>query len=317
MRVTAFDQRETARWDAFVSDAPMATFLHSRRFLSYHGDRFDDRSLLVFDEKDRLVGVLPAAVDPNDKARVVSHPGATYGGLVHTGRLLGDGMLRALDAACAHYRASAFTHLLYKATPSIYHRAPYDDDLYALFRLDARRVRCDLSAAIALENRGRVSDRRRRGARKAATSGVEIRAGRDLLPRYWPVLEATLRDRHGARPVHALDEIKLLADLFPDNIRCCCALMDDEVVAGVVLFETATVAHAQYIAATPVGRSVGALDMLFDSLIEHARDSGKRFFDFGISNEEHGRMLNTDLFGFKTEFGASGIVHDFYEVSLG
>jgi len=316
MRVAPYEQADAARWDALVDESAMGTFLHSRRFLSYHGDRFEDRSLLAFDEKDRLVGVLPAAVDPNDKTRIVSHPGATYGGFVHDGRLLGEGMLSAFSAVCEHYRASAFERFLYKATPSIYHRAPSDDDLYALFRLKARRVRCDLSAAIALEHRGRLSDRRKRGARKAANKGIRIVRDREFLPRYWQVLEDTLNSRHDARPVHTLDEIELLAEWFPDNIAFFYALLDDHVVAGIVLFETATVAHAQYIAASPAGREVGAMDMLFEALIERAHADGKRYFDFGISNEDQGRALNDGLYRFKCEFGASGIVHEFYEVQL-
>lgn len=316
MRVAAYQNSDSGRWDSLVDESPMGTFLHSRRFLSYHGDRFDDQSLLFFDEKRRLVGVLPAAVDPDDRTRIVSHPGATYGGLIHAGRLLGDKMLQALAAACEHYETAGFNRFLYKATPTIYHRAPSDDDLYALFRLRSQRVRCDLSAAIAIEHRGRVTERRKRGARKAANSGVEIRKGGDLLPLYWPVLEATLQERHRAMPVHSLDQIIALAGRFPSHIMCCCAFLDDNLVAGVVIFETATAAHAQYIAATPEGRSTGALDMVFEHLIDRANDDGKRYFDFGISNEDQGWTLNNGLFNFKSEFGASGVVHEFYEIEF-
>lgn len=316
MRIAAFEEGDAGRWDTLVAAAPMATFLHTRQFLSYHGNRFVDRSLMIFDEKDRLVGVLPAAIDPNDSACVVSHPGATYGGIVHAGRLVGEDMITALAALCGHYRNAGFSRFLYKAIPSIYHKAPADDDLYALFRVGAGRIRCDLSAAVALDKRGRVSERRKRGARKAAAAGVQILEGSNLLSRYWRVLEENLQDKHGAGPVHRLDEIELLAARFPTGVSCSCALLDDEVVAGVVLFETENVSHAQYIATMPTGRSIGALDMLFESLIQGARDKGKRFFDFGISNEDQGRILNSGLFGFKSEFGASGIVHEFYEIGL-
>ena len=40
----------------------------------------------------------------------------------------------------------------------------------------------------------------------------------------------------------------------------------------------------------------------------------KKFFDFGISNEAQGRKLNQGLSYWKESFGASTIVHDFYEV---
>ncbi len=65
----------------------MATFLHTRRFLAYHQDRFKDVSLLLANDKG-IVGLFPAALDPAEARTVVSHPGITYGGLLHSGNRL-------------------------------------------------------------------------------------------------------------------------------------------------------------------------------------------------------------------------------------
>jgi hypothetical protein len=58
---------------------------------------------------------------------------------------------------------------------------------------------------------------------------------------------------------------------------------------------------------------LGGLDLLFHYLITEVFKN-KRFFDFGISNENQGRKLNNGLSYWKESFGASIIVHDFYEV---
>ena len=42
--------------------------------------------------------------------------------------------------------------------------------------------------------------------------------------------------------------------------------------------------------------------------------TGKKYFDFGISNEQQGRKLNEGLSFWKEGFGARTITHDFYEV---
>ena len=73
----------------------MATFLHTRCFLAYHHDRFRDVSLLLANDRE-IVGLFPAAVDPGDVRRVVSHPGITYGGLLHSGTLYGERMIDAI-----------------------------------------------------------------------------------------------------------------------------------------------------------------------------------------------------------------------------
>jgi hypothetical protein len=302
--------------DDFVGRAPMGTLLHTRRFLSYHGDRFRDLSLALVDESERLLAIFPAAADPGDERCVVSHPGATYGGIVHDGRLRGGRMIEALETISGHYAGEGFDRLRYKAIPHIYHRVPAGDDLYALFRLGARLYRCDLSCSIPLGERRTPSDRRRRSLKKALKAGVEVSRGAGFISPLWRVLEDNLAREHGARPVHSEEEIRRLHAFFPDEIEFVVALVDGEVAAGAVLFVTPTVMHAQYIASTALGYQMSALDPVFESCIEDAGARGLRYFDFGTSNEREGRHLNEGLFQFKSEFGGGGVPHEYYELDL-
>ena len=64
-----------------------------------------------------------------------------------------------------------------------------------------------------------------------------------------------------------------------------------------------------------VGREIGALDLLLDYLIKNIYKD-KKYFDFGISNEDAGRYLNTGLIAQKEGFGARAVVHDFYELEI-
>jgi hypothetical protein len=311
-----FQPGDAPAWDGFVEGCLQATFLHSRRFLSYHGDRFEDVSLIVEDDGE-CVGVFPAAVAPSDRSLVVSHPGATYGGVVHRGALRGERMVEALRAICALYAEAGFARLSYKVVPAIYHRAPAQDDLYALFRLGFRRARCDLSSAIDLANRLRVSNRRTRALKKAVKGGVRVERGIAHITPFWGVLSDNLRTRFDARPVHTIEEIRMLSERFPNDIHLVCGLVEERVVAGVVLFETPTATHAQYIASAQEGQTISALDAVFENCIAAAAESGRRWFDFGISNEDCGQVLNEGLYEFKSNFGGGGVVHEFYECRLG
>jgi len=315
LTVRPFETADSERWDAFCAISEQATLLHTRKFLSYHGDRFTDRSLLV-EADGKLLGVFPAAEHPTQRDHIVSHPGATYGGMVHNGALRAARMLAAVQAVGSHYRSHGYQRLIYKAVPGFYQRRPSQDDLYALFRLGAVRTRCDISSTIDLQARGAVSERRRRSLKKAMKSGIVMVSGSQWLPALWEVLVDNLERKHGCIPVHTLDEISLLASRFPDAIRCVCAILDQQVVAGILLFETATAAHAQYIASSETGYLVSALDAVVDHCIEAAVQGGKRWFDFGISTEAGGMHLNEGLFGFKTEFGSGGFIHEFYELAL-
>lgn len=295
----------------------MATFLHTRRFLAYHGARFADASVILRDAERRIVGLFPAALDPADARSVISHPGITFGGLLHAGELYGEKMVEAFAALRKHYANSGFQQLKYKAVPYIYHQVPAADDVYALFRGGATLYRCDLSCAIDLAHRREASSRRKRGQKKSVKLGLQIADGLPFLEQMWQVLEDNLGRKHGAKPVHTAAEIRYLHSLFPENIRFVVGLLGNQVVAGVVLFITATVVHAQYIAASAAGYEASALDALLENCIEQAQALGVKYFDFGISNEAGGHYLNSGLYQFKVEFGGGGVAHEFYELSIG
>ena len=175
------------------------------------------------------------------------HPGITYGGLLHQGRLRGERMIKSLEKIRQHYAAQGRTRLIYKVVPAFYHQSPAQDDLYALFRLGAQRTRCDLSCAIDLQHRLPVSERRRRSLKNAIKAGVEIVEGNQNLYALWEVLTSNLASKHGAKPVHTLSEITVLAERFPSNIRCVCGHLNEKIVAGVLMFVSPTTHHAQYI----------------------------------------------------------------------
>lgn len=315
MKARWYEAADTAQWEHFVAGCHQATFLHLRRYLDYHGTRFREGSIVLADEGGRWLGVLPAAASPQRAATLVSHPGLTYGGFLHHGGLAGGAMLDALRAALDLLPEAGFDALEYKAVPWIYHERPAQDDLYALFRCGAQRYRCDLSAALPLDRPAALNDNRRRALRRAEASGLTVEEAPGRLADFWPLLADNLAARHDARPVHSLDEIRLLADRFPANIRLWVARRGDGLLAGVLLYQVAVVSHAQYIASNAEGNGVGALDAIFAAAMTQARAAGCRWFDFGISNEDQGRVLNDGLYRFKHGFGAGGVVHEFFRLA--
>ena len=92
IEIVPYESSHAETWDEFCAEAPNSNFLHSRAFLSYHGDRFKDLSLLIMDS-GKVLGLFPAALSLSDPAVVVCHPGITYGSLVHQGKLSGNRMV--------------------------------------------------------------------------------------------------------------------------------------------------------------------------------------------------------------------------------
>jgi Acetyltransferase (GNAT) domain len=260
--------------------------------------------------------VFPAAGNPAAPQMVISHPGLTYGGVVHDGSVCGEAMIGALESIAQHYRGLGYQKLRYKAVPTIYHARPAEDDLYALFRLGARLYRSDLSATIDLASRGRVTQRRVRSRKRALAEGVSTEESWAEVAAFWRVLEQNLAYRHGVSPVHSLDEIRMLRDRFPRDVLLIVARIDSELVGGAVMFAAGPVMHMQYTATTERGRGASATDLVMEHAIELGVKRGCRYFDFGVCTVDEGRSLDQDLYRFKVSFGAGGVIYDHYELDL-
>ncbi len=278
--------------------------------MEYHAHRFDDYSLLIY-EGDKLVALLPANRVTDT---LYSHGGLTYGGLIMNTRNTTAQVVDIMNDIVNFLRGEDFVRWIYKPVPHIYHRYPAESDLYALFRLGARPIGCHVSSTISLTNPLRMRAGRREGVKKAMCAGLRVEECADFAP-FWNLLENNLQSRFQVKPVHSLDEIKLLHSRFPDHIRLFVTLRGDEVLAGSVVYDMGDIVHSQYISASPEGKKTGALDLLHAHLLGEVF-AGRKWFDFGQSTEDMGRYLNEGLVAQKEGFGGRGVVYTVYEVAL-
>ena len=309
--VRSYAPEDRTEWDAFITRSKNGTFLFMRGFMDYHSDRFVDASALVTDAGGRLLALFPAN---RSGARIASHAGLSYGGMICDETMVAPLALDIFAAWFSYCRAQGAEQIVYKAVPPIYHRMPADEDRYALFYHGATLYRRDMTQTVDLVAQAPVQERRRRGARKAQKAGLVVRESADINA-FWDVLAGNLASRHGLRPVHTAEELLLLQGRFPENIRLFAVYEGETLRAGTLLFLCGQTIHAQYIASDDAARGLGALDILFSTLLDLFRDKA-RYFDFGNSNEDEGTYLNRGLTEFKEGFGARAIVQDFFRLDL-
>lgn len=308
VEVVKYSQEFKAAWDAFVESSKNGTFLLYRDYMEYHANRFTDHSLLFY-RKGRLVALLPA----NEVGQEVhSHGGLTYGGIISDNRMKVHVMLEVFEAMMLHFRWKSFERMLYKTIPHIYHQVPAEEDLFALFRNNARFYRRDASSVIEMAQPVGYNRQRRWEVKKAKRAQLQVQESQDY-SQFMQVEQELLQEKYDKQPVHTAEEMELLSSRFPENIRLFEACHNGVMVAGIILYETATVAHCQYMSATARGRALGAMDVLVDHLLTEAYPH-KKYFDFGISTDEQGQYLNQGLARNKESYGARTVVHDFYEL---
>ena len=312
MEIQRYDASMSSRWDDFVRASRNGTFLHQRGYMDYHSDRFDDCSLVASID-GKLCALLPACIEGDT---LWSHRGLTYGGwIVPLKHFDVTVMMAVMDAAALWMKDNGIKRFVYKAIPHIYHRYPCEEDLYALFRHGASLTETNISTTIDLTCPLPLDRGNKSGANAARKAGIRVGESSDW-EGYWQLLSSLLDERYDTRPVHSIEEITLLQGRFPNNIRLYTATLGSELLAGVVLYLSMPVAHCQYIGATPLGKESKALTLLFEHLINEYQRLGFRYFDFGISNEDHGRYLNEGLVRQKSRLGGRGIAYNIFEISL-
>ncbi len=311
MEIRVYDKSKKNIWDDFIKKSKNGTFLLLRDYMDYHKDRFNDNSLMFYDDKDTLMAVLPANKDGNV---INSHGGLTYGGLILNSKIKMPIMLSIFEDLILYCQENNIKEIMYKRVPYMYHTIPSEEDLYSLFLYNAKLYARNVSSVVKLDEEINFQTRRKRQIKKAVKNNIKVIES-DEYETYWKIVKDNLRIKHGVEPVHTEEEIKKLHRLFPQNIRLFCAYKGNEVLAGVVIYETNIVAHAQYISATDEGKKLGALDFVFDHLINKTFKR-KKYFDFGISNENRGKYLNKGLINQKEGFGASAIVYDQYLIKV-
>ncbi|WP_452219845.1 GNAT family N-acetyltransferase [Lacinutrix salivirga] len=278
--------------------------------MDYHSDRFNDFSQMIY-KNNKLIAVLPANRIGNT---LYSHQGLTYGGLVLHSKTKFREVLELFKTLLKTLNEHSIETIELKLLPSIYTAVPSEELLYILFLLDAKPTRRDALAVINLNRKPKYSKDRVEGYKRGLKNGLVVKEV-DHFDEFWTtILTKNLLEKHHANPVHSLQEIQLLKQKFPKNIRQFNVYKNEEIVAGTTIFETKHVAHSQYISGNEDKNALGSLDFLHVHLIDTVFKE-KSYFDFGISNENQGKNINEGLQYWKEGFGARTVVQDFYSIT--
>lgn len=310
--IRRYNAEHAAEWDCFVPKTRNGTFLFMRSYMDYHADRFADHSLMVY-RKEKLCALLPA----NEKeGTFYTHGGLTYAGLLTAPSLGAADVCEIFELTNRYLAGQGFKKVIYKSIPWIYHRQPAEEDRYALFKVcRAQLIACDISSTIVIgDERKPFTESRRSGIRKAQKNGLSVSESNDY-DAFWLILRDNLSAKYGATPVHSAEEIKLLHSRFPENIRLFITSKPDGTpLGGAVIYECGTTIHTQYISASAEGKQLGAIDILFDHILNkvYCNRSKYKYFDLGTSTRDGGHILNEALIFQKEGFGGRGICYDTY-----
>lgn len=305
--IKKYTKEEFVIWNTFVKDSKNGTFLFHRDFMEYHKDRFHDYSLMVY-ENQTLIALLPA----NSKdSSVYSHQGLTYGGLLLKKSIGGEKLRDITDALIEFLKLNSIHTLFVKSIPVFYHRLPSNEFMFFLTESGAEIYHRDLNLGIDYSSPIKIHKNKMKHFERNKDLGFVIEEVNDFSGFWDHVLLPRLKEKHGVTPVHTIEEITLLKNRFPDNIKQFIISRNDVILAGITIFDTGLVAKSQYGAVTTAGEKYRALDFLFITLIQKYAEKGYKFFDMGTVTDGNFGLLKQ-----KEELGCEIYTQDFYKLNI-
>ena len=315
IRIEQYQDCMEEKWDKFIErDSCNGTFLQSRKFLNYHGvGKFEDCSLLVYKGSSTILALIPAHVLYEDGKKVfASHMGSTFGGIVFHRQFYNIAHVAAVLEVLEFYlKEQGFDKLILKQTSQIFSEKNNDLIEYFFFQRNYQYY-AEISFVIDLTNYNEdiVSNytlSRRRGYRHALKNELCLRRleKSEEIRGFYDVLTDNLQ-KFGAVPVHTYEELEDLRENRLNGIVDFYGVYKEEkmIAASMVFRFGQEVFHTQYLAALQDELDVFPNNYMDTQLIMLAKQENFHYFSFGISTEEHGRVLNMHLAEFKEGFGS-------------
>ena len=287
--------------------------MFDRNYMDYHQDRFSDFSLMFF-ENNRLAAILPASRSGNTLS---SHAGLTFGGFITDNDMKQHRMNDCLSELLLFSKTNGIDEIIYKMIPHIYHRQPSEEDKYALYSLGGRIITIDASTYINFKDPIKLTKGRKAQISRAKRENVIVKEDNTscIFDKFIEMENHILWERHNTTATHTGKELSMLQERFPENIHLFGGFLEDELIAGTVIYEYENVIHTQYMASNDIAREIGGLDIVINTVIEKYKNK-KDWLDFGISTEHNRIYLNEGLISQKESFGGRTGTYEIWRIPV-
>lgn len=313
LKIKSYDEGNREKWDDFVMrHSANGTFQQTKNFLDYHGERFEDASLMIYKGNDTIVAVIPACTLIEDGKKIFSaHAGSTFGGIVMADNFYDITHMEAVLHVLEDYlKQKGYSEVCLKCTSDIFAKQNGNLLYYFLFQkgytsydeisfyIDFSDYKDDIASNFTAGRRRdyKYSLKHDLAFRKLETiSEIEC---------FYGILCDNLR-KFDTVPVHSLEEIiDFKESRLKEIVEFYGVFREGCMIAGSMIFLFGdTVFHTQYLAADQGSLKMYPMNFMDYNLIKTAKARGFKYFSFGTSTHEHGKVFNRPLAEFKEGFG--------------
>lgn len=314
---TEYSEDQAQIWDGFIAEKSInGTFLQSRRFFQYHpAGRFQDASILIWDDKGSLTALCPGCtIEKNGKKTFFSHKGSTFGGIIvdkkHYSAMY---VLPLLEELESYLSSKGYDECYLKMTSAIF--STENDALFQFaFQYRGFTEYKELSTYVDFQDySGEVIDHlaemKRRNVRKNEKQGAVLKVLTEdsQIADFYDILCENLL-KYDTKPVHTLEELlDFKNSRFQKECEFLGVYIGEEMAAGTMMFyfDKAGTAHTQYLAQKNSYTKLSPMAYLYYAVLVEMRKRGFRRVSWGIATEDLGQVVNIGLLTNKEMFGST------------
>jgi len=301
-------------WDSFVLKSNNGTIFHSRKFLSYHKERnFQDCSFL-FQNKNNIEALFTGAIIDDV---LYSHPGASFGGFIYN-QLSFEFGSKIVELLLEFAQQNNLKEIVIVPTPFIYYNQYNEVMEYCLYINGFSVIEYYMSSFVNLESNllDQLHNRKKRYIKKMEGE-IEIELSKDL-DSFYPIL-VNNKLKHKTKPTHTLEELKILMQQFPDEIKLLLSCQNNKIIGGALNFITnknSCILFYNMIDYEYQSLQVASLQIY--ASLKWAQENNLKFLDIGVSQLYEGDKIipHESLINFKEQFGAKAMIRKVMKLNL-
>ncbi len=301
-------------WDHYIHQSNNGTIFHLRDFLSYHRERsFNDCSFMFYN-KNNIEAVFTGAIIDNC---LYSHPGASFGGFVYN-ELTFPYANQIVAGLISEAKKLQLAEIIIIPPPFIYYKKYNETMEYCLYSKGFNNIEYYISSFVNLENdlMAQMHDRKKRYIKKMENK-IKITLSDDLNS-FYPILVSN-KLKHKAKPTHTLEELKILKQQFPDQIKLLLSSKDDQITGGALNFITndnTCILFYNMIDYDYQNLQIASIQ-IYESL-KWAKNNQLKFLDIGVSQiyQDNKIIPHESLINFKEQFGAQAMIRKVMKLKL-
>ena len=315
MKIIKYNKtRHEKLWDKYIHQSNNGTIFHLRKFLSYHQERnFNDCSLLFY-QKEKIQALLTAAIINN---KLYSHPGASFGGFVYN-KISFEIAQKMIDLLINYSIRNKIKEITIIPPPFIYYKSYNEAMEYCLYNQGFKIEEYYISSFVDLKTNiiDQIHNRKKRYIKKIINT-VQIKESHEL-EKFYPILLDN-KLRHKTKPTHTLEELQILMNLFPNQIKLFLSYYNNKIIGGALNFVTnqnTCILFYNMIDYEYKDLQIGSLQ-IYESL-KWAQNQNLDYLDIGVSQlyKKNKIIPHTSLINFKEQFGAQAMIRKVMKITL-